>query len=67
MHKPRKTGGLQLSCNNKFAGVVSAVVQNDPLENQGQLFKDWIPLVLDETEGLNYVNAFKACKTTDKD
>ena len=68
MHRPRKIGGPQLSCNNNFARAVSAIVPNIQSENRGLLFKDWIPLALNESEWLNSVNAyFESCKTMEED
>jgi hypothetical protein len=68
MHQPRKAGGQQLSCNNNFARAICAVIPNIQSEHQGLLFRDWLPLTLDESEWLNVINAyFDACKTIDED
>jgi hypothetical protein len=67
MHKTRKKGGPQLSCNNNFARAVSAIIRNIQSEDQGLLFKDWI-LLVNESEWLNSINAyFESCKTMDED
>jgi hypothetical protein len=67
MHLPRKAGGQQLSCNNNFAQAVSMVAPNIPQENQNLLFRDWIPLALDENEWLSLVNKyFESCRTIDE-
>jgi hypothetical protein len=51
-------GGLQLSCNNYFAKAVLAVVPGIQSKHQGLLFKDWIPLALNESDWLNTINAY---------
>ncbi len=67
MHQPRKVGGLKLSCNNNFAKAISAVVLGIQSKHQGLLFKDWIPLALNESDWLNTINAyFESCKTIDE-
>ncbi len=67
MHLPRKAGGQQFSCNNNFAQAVSMVALNILQENQNLLFRDWIPLALDENEWLNLVNKyFESCRTIDE-
>jgi len=59
---------LQLSCNNNFAKAISAVVPGIQSEHQGLLFKDWIPLALNESDWLNTINAyFESCKIIDED
>jgi hypothetical protein len=65
MHQPRKVGGQQLSCNNNFAKAISAAVSDTVQPNQGLLFRDWIPLTLDEKEWLNRVEEyFESCKNS---
>jgi hypothetical protein len=51
MHKPRKPGGQQLSCNNNFARAITAVIPDTQLENQGLLFKKWILIAINEESG----------------
>ena len=68
MHQPRKVGGLQLSWKNNFSKAISAVVPCIHSEHQGLLFKNWIPLALNESDWLNTINAyFESCKTIDED
>jgi hypothetical protein len=65
MNQPRKAGGQQLSCNNSFARAISAVL---PLDHDGALFKEWIPSAANETDWLNYTEAyFETCRTMDTD
>jgi hypothetical protein len=68
MHRPRKAGGQQLSCNNNFAHAITAILPDAHLERQGLPFKKWIPLASDEKTWKDYINAyFEACKTTDEE
>jgi hypothetical protein len=68
MNQPRKASGQQLSCNNNFAKAIAAVLSDTEQPNQGLLFRDWIPLTLDEKECLNRVEEyFESCKTTDEE
>ncbi len=67
MHQPRKTDRQQISYINSFERAITAVV-HIPLENQSLLFKEWITITVDETEWLNYIDAyFESCKTTDEE
>ena len=68
MHLPRKAGGQQLSCNNNFARAISAVTLNALPESQALLFREWMPLALDENEWMNLINKyFESCKTINED
>jgi hypothetical protein len=68
MHKSRKPGGQQLSCNNNFARAITAVIPDTQLESQGLLFKKWIPIAINKEKWMEYIEAyFEACKTIDEE
>jgi hypothetical protein len=48
MNQPRKIGGQQLLCNNNFANAIKVVVPNTQIGNQGLLFKEWVPITMNE-------------------
>ena len=68
MPQSKKSGGQQLSCNNNFARAISAVTLNALPESQDLLFREWMPLALDENEWMNLINKyFESCKTINED
>ncbi len=65
MHQPKKAGGQQL-CNKNFARVITAIFPN--LSQENLLFKDWIPIALDDREWIEYIDVyFEACKTLNEE
>jgi hypothetical protein len=61
----RRTSTLM---QQQFARAISAIILNITQEKQGLLLRDWIPLDLEKTEWLNYLNTFfEACKMIDEE
>jgi hypothetical protein len=65
MSRSKKSGCQQLSCNNNFARATSALTLNALPESQDLLFREWMPLALDENEWMNLINKyFESCRET---
>ena len=69
IHGKRKNGAPQLTCNNSFAKVIEKKIPADkPLLNKQAPLKEWLPLAKNESNWLEYIDAyFKSCRNIDYD
>ena len=64
IHGKRKNRAPQLTCNNSFAKVIEKILPPDKsLSNSHALLKEWLPLVKNESNWLEYIDEyFKSCR-----
>ena len=67
IHGKRKNGAPQLTCNNSFAKVIEKILPPDkPLSNKQAPLKEWLPLAKNESNWLEYIDAyFRSCRNID--